>query len=547
MKKGITAIILAAILLATAFAGCQKGPDSATGTESPADSALSSSLSASEAAAVDSSEPVEIQWLAYNTYAQPNENAELIKLFEEKYNAKFQFWYIDDQNWDEVLGVRLTSGEMPDMLRIKDSSKLPSYVKQGVLAEITDEMLAKIPSYTSYVQKNDPDGTAFIDAYYNGKLYLFKEPNPQGGYPTSLIWRTDWLKKLGIDKIPSTIDEFETAIYKFANEDPDGDNIKNTFGFSNTVMNAVFGAYGPIPLKEFRGAGTQNLFYMMKDGKIDFAATQPEMKEALAKLQQWYADGVIDPEFVTGENKGGYWAVSQDFENGKVGVTGMALSSHWNPPLGEAATGAACYESFLALNPDMVWGETVDIGASITGPKGASGTHTWGMYGSSGFSITTECVKDQRKLDMILTLVEDMNSDFDTFLLGEYGIKDVHYTIDPSGNYTRIEPYVGTAEYVAEGVSVFNRMRSGDFIKKALPLTYEFMEKYKATGYTDVLVPQTDEIGEYITDLKTFALDAYIKIITGEENIEYFDKFVADFYAMGGQTVLESINTAAGL
>ncbi|MNW18704.1 hypothetical protein D3C71_2183690 [compost metagenome] len=54
-------------------------------------------------------------------------------------------------------------------------------------------------------------------------------------------------------------------------------------------------------------------------------AIQPEMKEGLKLLAKWYKDGVIDPEFVTGENKGGYWATSHAFINNRVGVTGNVM------------------------------------------------------------------------------------------------------------------------------------------------------------------------------------------------------------------------------
>ena len=104
----------------------------------------------------------------------------------------------------------------------------------------------------------------------------------------------------------------------------------------------------------------------MKDGKVEFACVQPEMKEALAKLREWYKEGLIDPEFITGENKSGYWAVSQDFDNGKVGVTGMSMANHWEPPLTEGATGGACYVSFTEANPDAVWEETFDIGPVLS-------------------------------------------------------------------------------------------------------------------------------------------------------------------------------------
>ena len=53
------------------------------------------------------------------------------------------------------------------------------------------------------------------------------------------------------------------------------------------------------------------------------------MKEALTYLRKWYKDGVIDPEFVTGENKGGYKHLSHAFINGKIGMTSMGNYYHW--------------------------------------------------------------------------------------------------------------------------------------------------------------------------------------------------------------------------
>ena len=57
-----------------------------------------------------------------------------------------------------------------------------------------------------------------------------------GARPTVLVWRKDWLEKVGIEKIPSTIEEFETAIRAFKEQDPDGNGKNDTFGFSNTCL-----------------------------------------------------------------------------------------------------------------------------------------------------------------------------------------------------------------------------------------------------------------------------------------------------------------------
>lgn len=63
----------------------------------------------------------------------------------------------------------------------------------------------------------------------------------------------------------------------------------------------VYGAFGFLPDR-----------WTEKDGKLVYGAVQPEIKEALTLLNKRYKDGVIDPEFITGENNGGYWALRKE-------------------------------------------------------------------------------------------------------------------------------------------------------------------------------------------------------------------------------------------
>ncbi|UUZ83791.1 hypothetical protein LJK88_08340 [Paenibacillus sp. P26] len=55
--------------------------------------------------------PVTIDWLAYNSYNQPNVDNPIGKMVQEKFNAKFNVWYIDPKNWDDNLNVKLGSGK----------------------------------------------------------------------------------------------------------------------------------------------------------------------------------------------------------------------------------------------------------------------------------------------------------------------------------------------------------------------------------------------------------------------------------------------------
>lgn len=530
--KRLTALGLAGMMAAVALTGC--GSKNA---------ATDNQTSASQGGEDGTQEPVTIDWLAYDCYGQPDPESEVVKAVEEKFNVTFNFWYVDSQRWDDVLGAKLSSGDMPDIMKVRSNSNLPIYIKQGILAPITEDMQAKIPETMRQLKEMDQDGTGFIDAYYDGQLYELKVPSISGQYPTVLVWRTDWLKKLGIDKIPETIDEVEEALYAIRNNDPDENGVKDTYGISNTGLNAIFGAYGAIPLKEFRGTGAQSLFYTMKNDKIEFACVQPEMKDALERLQKWYKDGIIDPEFITGENTGGYWAVSQAFNNGKVGVTGMALSQHWLPPKNEGESGGQCYAEFSASNPGTVWGETIDIGPAIAGPEGNSGTHCWGVYGNSGYAFTTKAMEDPRKVDAILALIEARSTDAEFNTFTSYGIEGKHFEYNEDGVPKRLEPYTKTSEYSKEGVSVFkvgfNSEAENSYVA---PYAKEFYEKYKTPGYTDILVPPVEAANQYLTDLKTFTLDAYVKFITGEESVDKFDEFVEKFNSLGGQQIIDEIN-----
>ncbi|MGL6220588.1 MAG: extracellular solute-binding protein, partial [Lacrimispora sphenoides] len=307
MKKRSLSFILACALSITSLTACGSSKKAEAPTEASADQTQAASGEESIYEKFQKRDPITIKWLAYNTYGQPDEaNSKIIQEVEKKYNVKFDFWFVDDQQWDQVLGVKLASGEMPDIMKIKNINNTSVYYDQGVLAEITDDILNKMPHYKATIEKYDTDHNIWVDTMIDGKRYALKSLNYDSSYPTTLVWRKDWLKNVGIDKIPETIDEWEEAMKRFTENDPDGNGKKDTYGMSNTTMNAIFGAYGAIPLKEFRSNGTQNLFMTKKDGKLVYAATQPETRQALEKLADWYKKGYIDPEFVTGENTGGY-------------------------------------------------------------------------------------------------------------------------------------------------------------------------------------------------------------------------------------------------
>lgn len=535
----IASLTVACFIMLSLFTACGAA-NTAKETASTATPAAATAAATATAAPVEN-KPVEIDWLAYVCNAQPDTESEIIKQQEEWYNIKFNFWYVDEKQYDEMLGVKLASGEMPDVLRIPRTNVIEKYVKMGVLTPITDDMLNKVPVLAKQI--NEAGGKdATLDAMYDGKLYGIKYTSLNGTYPNAVVWRTDWLKNVGINKMPETITEYEDAMYKFRNNDPDKNQKKDTYGMSSTAFNMVFGAFGQIPMGSLTPTG--GLWWTKKDNKYVYSATQPEMKEALALLQKWYKDGLIDPEYITGENTGGYWALTQAFSNGKIGVTGSGAIYHWVPPLVPGGVGTQCYEDFIKVNPGAKQGETFTLGKAPVGPKGISGTSQGGAVVSAAVAFTTKMAKDPKKIDAVLNMWNSISTDFERYVYAIYGVKDKHHVVDPvSGQISRIKEYAAGDATTRVGALVTTACcENFEFAKKTMPLRYEFMDKNKGTGHKNYLIPATEAKGKYESDLNRMAAEAYNKIISGELPVDHFDEFVKTFNEKGGAEVEKQVN-----
>jgi putative aldouronate transport system substrate-binding protein len=151
-------------------------------------------------------------------------------------------------------------------------------------------------------------------------------------------------------------------------------------------------------------------------------------------------------------------------------------------------------------------------------------------------------MEDPRKVDAILAIIEARSTDDDFYTFTTWGVEGKHFEYSEEGVPRRLEPYNKTSEYSKEGVSVFKVGFNSAVESNQEPHSKNFFEKYKTPGYKDILVPPVEAANQYLTDLKTFTLDAYIKFITGEESIDKFDEFVEKFNSLGGEQIINEIN-----
>lgn len=476
---------------------------------------------------------VTLEWLTYQ-YGPVDEDAPVKKKLEEKFNVKFNIWYIDVNKREELLGTKLASGQIPDFMTVYSDSDLLKFTNQGIVQPITEQEVTKyIPNWKKYIDSYDPKIWTY--AKNNGNYMGIPNVNTDGIYSKAVAWNKEWLEKVGITKVPATLDEFKDAMYKFRNNDPDGNGKKDTYGMSASAMMNVYGAFGVY-------VGPP-LWWGVKDGKLLPYALYPETKKALEVLSQWKKDDVIDPEWVTGENKGGYWALSHAFLNGRIGVSSSGESYHWTPKLYEGGWEGQNAEQLRTLTNDKYH---IVFGQPPVGPEGKFGNILGGVKSSTYMAIGKNA--DDVKKHRILTMWDAIYSDYDLWKFVRHGEKDVHYTIMSDGiTVEQKEGFKKSDEMAKIGSHVtFAPFGYLPFTQKETRSEgKEFNDKnflWKGAGAENMLKVALPSDPKYAKNLEKLINEAFTAIINGEKDLNYFDTFVQEFNKNGGEQLIKEAN-----
>ncbi len=533
--KRLTAGLLASTMVLASLTGCgSSNKEESTAAPASTEAGKTEETGKSEETSAEKGDPVTLTWLVGQTSAEVNDDAEVVKMIEERFNIDMKAWYVDSNKFYENLNVRFAGGEMPDVLVIDNLSLLPTYVEGGIVAELPIETIReKAPNYAKVADEND-DGTLWSTMIYNGKNYGVA--NPMDAVPMAMFWRKDWLDKLGLE-VPETLDDYEKVLTAFVEQDPDGNGKKDTAGMAERAFGAVFGAYG---LRCVTGGNPGFKVEEMQLGEDNvpfFPYIHPDAKLALAKLHDWYEKGILDKEFITGENHGGYAWLSHSFMNGRIGLTSAQPYHYLNTDrdITDEKTWGVCMKELKGLNPDA----EIVIGPAPVGPDGKSGTEGWNKTGRLT-CLTTQAASDPRKVDAFLAMLDAYYSDMEYAKLVNYGLEGVHYEQTEDGPVRIME---GT-DLRKEGVLQCDFGSTVTFAKEVTPEKTDFGHKVTGNGYYRFNAPPVQEFSDVIATLDTLTEQAYFDMITGAKPLDYFDTFVEEFKKAGGEAAEKAVQEA---
>ncbi|MFC5404261.1 extracellular solute-binding protein [Cohnella soli] len=474
------------------------------------------------------------------------ENNAWTKLYENEFGIKLKYlWVADPSQYDQKFNIAMASGQLADIMPV-NGIQFNQLVEADQLEDLTDVLEKYGTPQTKEMLKKD-GGLGLNSATYNGKL-LGLPVNPGSFDFASLLWvRTDWLEKLNLPE-PKTMDDVFKIAEAFVNQDPDGNNKKDTYGLGATKK--LYGVTGDTI--DYGLSGFFNGYHAypqswVKDssGKLVYGSIQPEVKQALAKLQSMYKEGLIDREFGVKDTE----KLSQAVLAGKLG---MFYGADWSPLL---------FPDAKKQDPKMEW-KPFAI-PSIDGQKAKAQT----PYNINQYYVVRKGMKHP---EAAIKLLNAASYQWDRT---KYPLTDINQNGDiAKWPYALLQAYnpiqnVETYEHVKLAVEkqdesqldlvsnpgqatfykAINDFNKGDvsgwgFTRffDAITLLYDYHvnDGFQLTEFTSGPTPTMVE--KQATLLK-MELETFTKIVMGESSVDSFDEFVTNWKKLGGDTITEEV------
>lgn len=562
MKKKTLSLVLAAAMVMATMAGCGDANDSMANMSEEERAAW-------EAAANDpyGKYPELVTYTCgYNLTAQgadtlagtpyendtPSDNA-YTRYLKEVLNVQndnmFEAQTGDDYN--QKVSMAIAAQEIPDIMFVNDYSTMVELVESDMVEDLTDvyNNLAcdtVKAAYESYGENNPLNYVTF-----DGKIMAI--PKTQLSDGQDFLWlRKDWLENLGLEE-PSTLDEVADILRAFINDDPDGNGQDDTVGLA--ALSTVYGDYPNNTFaidNIFTALGAYpNIWITDDDGNAVYGSIQPEMKDALQLLADWYAEGLIDKEFTTRTNDDIVALISS-------GQCGAYIGPWWSP-FSPAQTSSYASKDAEWINVSAPVGSDGKINAINTKPY-------------AGFVVVRKGY-EHPEIAMKIVNVNSEYSKQDTSDAAKEIIENqsiayfnwpLYCEIQPGNNAEIMTGHVAAVLDGSADVSTLNTEELGYYEsavrfleaeeagQKADSADYsQYMSRMVAiykfqTEPANFLTPSYLETSETMktkwASLEKLELQTVLKIIVGEADMSAFDEFVENWTNAGGQTITDEIN-----
>lgn len=393
-----------------------------------------------------------------------------------------------------AMNARIAGGSIPDMLW-SDSDNMRTYAKEGVLLNLSPYMDNKMAGLMAWI------GDTNISPYlYQGDLYAIPKNYVNAIDYININVRKDWLDKLNL-QIPTTVQELYDVAYAFVNNDPDGNGIADTFGFSG---NKGFYAYDTIANCYDTALGNH---IIVRDGKVTNALLQPGMKDALTWCKKFIDDNLMDPDCYT----------ASPTNKAIAGQVGM-LTLGWH-----ALYKKAYRQQIAEVNPNAEWAVFGPLASEVGAEPCLTALDVCASLGA--YCVSADI--SEEKLDAVFRLIDYIISPEGSNLV-YYGLEGVHWDYDADG-MIQMTDRATEANYTPT-YQLFGRNEEEYLNVKFPEAKTEFEHAMNINRFVvyNSLIEEPDTV--YLTDLEDYVNNQLLAFLYGDRDIATYDAFIQELY-----------------
>ena len=476
------------------------------------------------------------------------EDNPFVDYVSDKLNVELEvLWEVDPGGFEDKISLAMVSGDLPDAFMVSEGMLL-SLVEADLITDLTEYYDKLVSPYIKDIHASY--GDRLLDTVmFDGRMMAI--PGTNLGGAQQMLWiRMDWLDKLGLD-VPETLDEVLEIARAFVQDDPDGNGVDDTVGFTiepkvamryNSLhgLDPVFAAFGAFP----------RLWIRDEAGDIVYGTITQETKEALRFVRQMYQDGLIDKEFVTRVGSG-------DDANSVIagGKAGMMFGPWWSPywPLNLSVENdrSAVWKPFVAPVNDA--GE---FWAYNQNPNNGNLVVRKG-YEHPDAIIKVLNVETEARFASLAHEIEELVQE-NQGTMGWWSMPlQLDYEDIVHRTYERLDEALRTDN--PDSLKVFDRLMYDAIVADRANPRQDTSTWAEATArydgqsltYGDNILRRevaffgiTPTMEQRWAALEKIEDEMMLRIITGESGIDTFDEFVAQWKSIGGDQITEEVVAA---
>ena len=442
---------------------------------------------------------------------------------EEISGVHMEFTNVSKDSAATAVSLLVASGDYPNIW-----NGFAGYYGQGIDTAIDAEIIYDLaqykdlmPNYFSIVDGNEQYAKeTYTDDGAMGLAYCL---NSKQVIESGLVMRQDWLEELGMEA-PVTYEDFEEVLKAMHDAYGGtlwlsylGDDITKSFsaGFGITAFNL----------------GSETYFQQV-EGQVQFCPLEEGYLEYVTLMNQWYQDGLLYPDFVSGTS-----TTTCDPSLMANGTISMVSCPAGFIEQFYAVAGDENFELVASARPVKQEGDVIHQGSAVA------------MTSTNGFSIATSISDDDPNFEILLKWLDywytQEGSD-----LANYGVEGVSYNRNEDGTVEFTELMTNNPDGLAFNLCM-NRyvLFVGSFVNDNTRTAVNYNDKQAESVETwtesagdgayvypmaiSMTAEESEEFSSAYSDIATYVESQTLGFITGSVPLSEYDSFCDTIESMG--------------